>query len=69
MSFPKSYDVAVSATFTLASGSFTNQFNNRPDLELQLKQAKELGFHKNTVSGTTTYYPLAVVTAITVTEI
>lgn len=69
MSAPKAYDLAVSALFTLTSGTFTTQFNNREDLNLSLKQAKDLGFVTVTVSGTTTYWPLANVTKLTVTDV
>lgn len=70
MSFPKAYDVAVNATFNLTpSGSFTNQYNNRVDLDLELKLAADLGFMKNTVSGTTTYYPMSTLKTVTVTNV
>lgn len=69
MSAPKSYDLAVSAVFTMTSGTFTREYNNRADLELALKQAKDLGFVVKTASGTSTYYPLANVVSIAVTDI
>lgn len=65
----KAYDTAVSAVFTLTSGSFTKEFNNRADFELELKQAKDLGFVVTTASGVSTYHPLSDVTKVDVTDI
>lgn len=64
-----SYDVACQAVFTLTSGTFTREYNNRADLELSLKQAQVLGFMVYTAAGTTTYVPLASVTMVEVTDI
>jgi hypothetical protein len=70
MPFPKNYDIAVNAVFNLtAGGPFTNQYNNRADLDLELKNAAVLGFMKHTVGATTTYYPAANITTVVVTDI
>ena len=70
MSAPKSYDAAVEAVFALnPSGSFTKEFNNRADLELELKKAQVLGFMVVTASGVSTYHPMTAIKTVTVTEI
>lgn len=65
----KAYDVAVQAVFTLTSGTVTNEYNSRNTFISELKLAQELGFVVKTASGTTTYYPMANVTSIAVTDI
>jgi hypothetical protein len=71
MSFPLSYDKAVTAVFTMAdSSTHTAQFGNRKNLELALKEAAVLGFFNVPVSaGVSKLLPLSAVVQIDVTEV
>lgn len=71
MSFPLSYDKAVTAVFTMADAStHTATYGNRKNLELELKLALVSGFLSFNVSaGVSKMLPLASVAKIDVTEV
>lgn len=69
--FPKSYDVALSALFTMAdSSTHTVEFTSRKALEQELKLAKELGFFSvPEVGAAFKLLPMSQITDIVVSEI